>query len=141
MLKPQGRLVLRDYAQGDLAHLRQRGGTRLDAISSVYCRGDLTLVHYMAAEEARALIESAGFRCDYCCYEKRAVRNRRLGKTMVSSWSAHLPPAARTPAPLRPPPCPLLCQPMVLTDVAGATLSSCLLLQHRRWLLGSFTKA
>lgn len=84
ILKPNGRLLLRDYAIGDLAHLRQRPGTRLSA--NVYCRGDLTLVHYLGVAEARALIESVGFATDYCCYENRTVHNHRLGKVMYRRW-------------------------------------------------------
>jgi len=37
-------------------------------------------VHYLSVAEARALIESVGFATEYCCYEKRTVRNQRFGK-------------------------------------------------------------
>ena len=34
-----GHLLVRDYARGDLAQLRQRPATRLLNASSLYCRG------------------------------------------------------------------------------------------------------
>jgi len=84
MLKIGGRLLLRDYAQGDLAHLRHGEAAFLQ--SHCYARGDLTLAHYLSADRLAQLVQTAGFKVEKCEEVVRKIYNRKEKKLMTRRW-------------------------------------------------------
>jgi len=70
LLRPGGRLLLRDYGEHDLAQLRLKPARCL--APNWYSRGDNTLVYFFRLDELRRLLCDAGLR------ELRAHEDRRL---------------------------------------------------------------
>ncbi|KAL0034409.1 hypothetical protein WJX79_000775 [Trebouxia sp. C0005] len=74
----RGRVLVRDYAEGDLAQLRLSGPTRNQRLShNFYVRSDGTQAYYFSKESLMKLFLDAGFTCqDYKVHE-RQIENRR----------------------------------------------------------------
>lgn len=83
----RGRVLVRDYAEGDLAQLRLSGPTRNQRLShNFYVRSDGTQAYYFSKESLMKLFLDAGFTCkDYKVHE-RQIENRRQGVTMHRRW-------------------------------------------------------
>ena len=84
LLRAGGRLLVRDYAVGDLAQLRQRDGSCLGR--HLYCRGDLTLVNYLDVQRLCALMAGEGLARVWCEVESRAGLNRATNTSMPRRW-------------------------------------------------------
>ena len=84
LLRTGGRLLVRDYAVGDLAQFRQRDGSCLGR--HLYCRGDLTLVNYLDEQRLCSLMAGEGLARVWCEVESRAVLNRATNTSMPRRW-------------------------------------------------------
>ncbi|KAG2425509.1 hypothetical protein HXX76_013718 [Chlamydomonas incerta] len=82
-----GRLLFRDYAEGDLAQERLAGGDRPKRLGhNFYVRGDGTRCYYFGQEEVVALFASAGFACDAVTLHERTVVNHKRDIAMDRRW-------------------------------------------------------
>ncbi|GLC70128.1 hypothetical protein PLESTF_000927500 [Pleodorina starrii] len=125
-LRPaSGRLLFRDYAEGDLAQARVPGGggggeCRVERLAggdrpkrlgpNFYVRGDGTRCYYFSQPEVLALFASAGFECDSVTLHERTVVNHKKDIAMDRRWLQ----AIFTLREYQPPPLPirnLLAQP------------------------------
>ncbi|KAG2488725.1 hypothetical protein HYH03_012725 [Edaphochlamys debaryana] len=130
-LRPgSGRLLFRDYAEGDLAQERLAGGDRPKRLGpNFYVRGDGTRCYYFGQDEVVALFASAGFVCDSLALHERTVVNHKRDIAMDRRWlQAGRGPgwggeATFTLKEPRPPPLPLrelLAQPPPVHDASHA---------------------
>jgi hypothetical protein len=94
ILKPgTGKVVLRDYAAGDMAGERlgrsePRGsGRRARVISpNFFLRGDGTQALYFDKEELKAAFEAGGFICDKIKIHNKVQVNRKTGVVLERRW-------------------------------------------------------
>ncbi|KXZ45566.1 hypothetical protein GPECTOR_53g152 [Gonium pectorale] len=119
-LRPgSGRLLFRDYAEGDLAQERLAGGDRPKRLGpNFYVRGDGTRCYYFSQEEVLSLFASAGLVCDSLHMHERTVVNHKRDIAMDRRWLQ----AIFTLRKPRPPPLPLevlLAQPPPLHQGAA----------------------
>ncbi|KAL0024741.1 hypothetical protein WJX77_012493 [Trebouxia sp. C0004] len=82
-----GRVLVRDYAEGDLAQLRLSGPTRNQRLShNFYVRSDGTQAYYFSKESLMKLFLDAGFTCEEYKVHERQIENRRQEVTMHRRW-------------------------------------------------------
>ncbi|KAK9828449.1 hypothetical protein WJX72_000046 [[Myrmecia] bisecta] len=87
MKRGSGRVVVRDYALGDLAQTRFGQKERLQRLASnFYVRGDGTRAYYFAKDVLRELFEREGFRCDSLHRHERQIDNRKRNLSMDRRW-------------------------------------------------------
>lgn len=90
MLRPGGRVLVRDYAAGDMREAKFAGRGQAvadeDGTGRLFLRGDGTFAYFFEKDELRALFEDAGLITDTCGYEERDVVNRRDDVTMRRRW-------------------------------------------------------
>jgi len=84
VVKPGGRLIIRDYGRYDLAQLRFKPGRKLD--DHFYVRGDSTQVYFFTKEELAKAFETAGFAVVNNTYDRRLIVNRKKQQTMYRVW-------------------------------------------------------
>ncbi|GIL67478.1 hypothetical protein Vafri_20875 [Volvox africanus] len=87
-LRPgSGRLLFRDYAEGDLAQERLAGGDRPKRLGpNFYVRGDGTRCYYFSQPEVLSLFKAAGFTCDSVTLHERTVVNHKRDIAMDRRW-------------------------------------------------------
>ena len=91
-LRPGARVLVRDYAEGDLAEQRletKRSGAARKLGPSYYIRGDGTFCHYFSEESLGGAFGAAGggrFACEAMHVSAREIENRRQGVTMSRRW-------------------------------------------------------
>ncbi|GLI65860.1 hypothetical protein VaNZ11_009491 [Volvox africanus] len=104
-LRPgSGRLLFRDYAEGDLAQERLAGGDRPKRLGpNFYVRGDGTRCYYFTQPEVLSLFMAAGFTCDSVTLHERTVVNHKRDIAMDRRWLQ----AIFTLRQYQPPPIPL----------------------------------
>jgi len=85
-LKPNGRVLFRDYAVNDMAQMRfEKNKTDKEAKKleeNFYVRGDGTRAFYFSLDYLRKLFEDAGFIVEDVNYIHKEVENRKEGKRM-----------------------------------------------------------
>eukprot|EP00850_Spirogloea_muscicola_P005257 SM000023S07713 [mRNA] locus=s23:902842:907230:- [translate_table: standard] len=85
VLKPGGRVLLRDYAAGDLA--QERLMAKEQKISdSFFARGDGTLVYYFTEAYLKDLFSTAAFQCEHMKIHSREIANRARQLVMSRRW-------------------------------------------------------
>ncbi|KAL6768508.1 hypothetical protein ACKKBF_B11000 [Auxenochlorella protothecoides x Auxenochlorella symbiontica] len=82
-LVPGGRVLVRDYARGDLAQSRLSEPGRVQRLADdFYVRWDGTRAFYFTQEGMRSLFKGAGFVCESLSCQSRHVENRKKGLAM-----------------------------------------------------------
>ena len=82
-----GRVLVRDYAEGDLAESRLAASSRQQKLQdSFYVRGDGTRAFYFSQEGLRKLLSEAGYSCEKMHVHERTIENRRKGLLMDRRW-------------------------------------------------------
>ena len=84
ILKPGGKLLIRDYGRYDEAQLRFSGRNKID--ENFYVRQDGTCAYYFTTEEIEDLTMSAGFECEENEYITRQYANRKQVKARYRVW-------------------------------------------------------
>lgn len=85
VLKPNGKILLRDYARYDLSQVRFKKNRLLD--DNFYVRGDGTRVYFFTEEETRQIfVERGGFREDRIGTDRRLLVNRKRELKMYRCW-------------------------------------------------------
>lgn len=86
LLKPNGILLIRDYAWGDLAQTRLKPDRVVARDGSVYTRGDGTAVHFFKDGEI-ALLASGLFTIAQDYTDRRLIVNRKRKLEMFRCWT------------------------------------------------------
>ncbi|CAL8468566.1 g8106 [Coccomyxa elongata] len=82
-----GRVLVRDYAEGDLAQARLAGPTKQQQLGDhFYVRGDGTRAFYFPEVMLVDLFRRNGFRCEDVHVHERQVENRAKALTMDRRW-------------------------------------------------------
>ena len=105
----RGRVLVRDYAEGDLAQIRfERDGLDGRKLGeNFYVRGDGTRAYYFAPKTLKELFDARGMALEVMDVHQRAITNRSRGVRMLRRWvQASFASAPRPEAPLPPPPPP-----------------------------------
>ena len=84
VLKPGGKLLIRDYGRYDEAQLRFNGKNKIE--ENFYVRQDGTCAYYFTTEEIDELATSAGFECEENEYITRQYANRKQVKARYRVW-------------------------------------------------------
>ena len=103
----RGRVLVRDYAAGDLALERfaARDGQRLS--ENFYVRGDGTRAYFFTSKHLSSLFADQGMVLEELAIHERVITNRGKGVNMERRWVQASYASAMTPgAPLPPPPAP-----------------------------------
>ncbi|KAK9843966.1 hypothetical protein WJX81_000623 [Elliptochloris bilobata] len=87
-LRPgRGRVLVRDYARGDLAQDRLGSGRHPQRLAGdFFVRGDGTRAFYFTEAGLRELFEAEGFRCDDVRVRATRIENRARGLAMDRRW-------------------------------------------------------
>ena len=87
-LRQGGKVLFRDYAEGDLAESRLQGKARPQKLSeNFYVRMDGTRAYYFSQGFLEALFRGAGFEPDgNTTVHEREVENRKKGLRMARRW-------------------------------------------------------
>ncbi|GAQ80542.1 hypothetical protein KFL_000560310 [Klebsormidium nitens] len=85
VLKPGGHVLLRDYAEGDLAQERLTGKVQKLA-DNFYVRGDGTRAYYFSEEALLTLFRGAGLECTDIRVHERELENRARKVVMNRRW-------------------------------------------------------
>ena len=103
----EARVLIRDYASGDLAQERFAAKTGQKLAENFYVRGDGTRAFYFSPETLKALFAGAGMALERLDVHRRAITNRGQNVKMDRRWVQASFASARVPAePLPPPPPP-----------------------------------
>lgn len=84
LLKPGGKVLLRDYGRGDLAQVRFRAGRYMD--ENFYARGDGTRVYFFEEQELRGIWEKEGLQVQVLGVDRRLLVNRQRKLKMYRCW-------------------------------------------------------
>jgi SAM-dependent methyltransferase len=86
-LKPGGILLLRDYGQYDMTHLRFFAKKNPNKMAeNYYRREDGTFAYFFEKEATNELFSAAGFTCENTCYDTRVLYNRKRMLKMYRVW-------------------------------------------------------
>ena len=103
----EARVLIRDYASGDLAQERFAAKAGQKLAENFYVRGDGTRAFYFSPETLKALFAGAGMALERLDVHQRAITNRGQNVKMDRRWVQASFASARVPAePLPPPPPP-----------------------------------
>ena len=103
----EARVLLRDYASGDLAQERFAAKSGQKLAENFYVRGDGTRAFYFSPTNLKALFADFGMVVESLDVYERAITNRGQGVKMDRRWVQASFASARVPAePLPPPPPP-----------------------------------
>ncbi|GMP35152.1 hypothetical protein CsSME_00007722 [Camellia sinensis var. sinensis] len=86
VLKPNGYILLRDYAIGDYAQVELRKRNQMIS-ENFYVRGDGTCAFYFSEEYLSTLFMSAGFSIVDMDTYSRQIQNRSRNITMFRRWT------------------------------------------------------
>ena len=101
----EARVLIRDYASGDLAQERFAAKAGQKLAENFYVRGDGTRAFYFSPETLKALFAGAGMALERLDVHRRAITNRGQNVKMDRRWVQASFASARVPAePLPPPP-------------------------------------
>ena len=82
-----GRVLVRDYAAGDLAESRLAASSRQQKLQdNFYVRGDGTRAYYFSTDGLLQLFSEAGYSCEKVQVHERTIENRRKGLLMDRRW-------------------------------------------------------
>ncbi len=82
-----GRVLVRDYAEGDLAESRLAASSRQQKLQdNFYVRGDGTRAYYFSEAGLQKLFTEAGYSCEKMQVHERTIENRRKGLLMDRRW-------------------------------------------------------
>ncbi len=82
-----GRVLVRDYAEGDLAESRLAASSRQQKLQdNFYVRGDGTRAFYFSEAGLRKLFAETGYSCENMHVHERTIENRRKGLLMERRW-------------------------------------------------------
>jgi methyltransferase-like protein 6 len=81
-----GRVLVRDYASGDLAQERFAAKDRQRLAENFYVRGDGTRAYYFTASSIRTLFSDQEMLLEELAVHERAITNRGKGVTMDRRW-------------------------------------------------------
>ena len=85
--KGSGRVLVRDYAEGDLAESRLAASSRQQKLQdNFYVRGDGTRAFYFSEAALLKLFLEAGYSCEKMQVHERTIENRRKGLLMDRRW-------------------------------------------------------
>lgn len=85
VLKPNGKILLRDYARYDLSQVRFKKNRLLD--DNFYVRGDGTRVYFFTEEEVRDIfVTNGGFKEERIGTDRRLLVNRKKELKMYRCW-------------------------------------------------------
>ena len=85
--KNSGRVLVRDYAEGDLAESRLAASSRQQKLQdNFYVRGDGTRAFYFSEAGLRKLFAETGYSCENMHVHERTIENRRKGLLMERRW-------------------------------------------------------
>ena len=84
VLKPGGKLLLRDYGRHDLAQLRFKAGRYIS--DNFYQRGEGTQVYFFEQHEMRGLMEGEGLVELQNRFDRRLIVNRKTQQQMHRVW-------------------------------------------------------
>ncbi|KAL7061765.1 hypothetical protein AAHC03_01622 [Spirometra sp. Aus1] len=79
VLRPGGKLLLRDYGLHDHSQLRFGRGSRLLEDKPSYHRQDGTFTYFFSVEELTSMLSNAGLTVLKCSYIHRKTENRAIG--------------------------------------------------------------
>ena len=103
----EARVLVRDYAAGDLAQERFAAKQGQKLAENFYVRGDGTRAFYFSPANLKALFAEAGMALEALDVYERAITNRGQGVKMDRRWVQASFASAHVPAePLPPPPPP-----------------------------------
>ncbi|XP_014675098.1 PREDICTED: methyltransferase-like protein 2-A [Priapulus caudatus] len=84
LLRPGGRLLVRDYGRYDMAQLRFPPGRRI--ADNFYARGDGTRCYFFSPDDMKALLGGAGLVEESCHVDRRLQVNRGRRLKMYRVW-------------------------------------------------------
>ena len=103
----EGRVLLRDYASGDLAQERFAAKDGQKLAENFYVRGDGTRAYYFSPATLKRIFSQAGMALEELDVHERAITNRGQNVRMERRWVQASFASAHVPAePLPPPPPP-----------------------------------
>ena len=108
VMKPggTGRVLVRDYACGDLAQSRFASKTRQKLSENFYVRGDGTRAYYFSQEELTALFAKFGMEQTQSVVHEKTITNRSTRVDMERRWIQASFASAAVPAEALPAPPP-----------------------------------
>ena len=86
VMKPGGRVLLRDYGVYDMAEIRMAEQKGHKISDNFYVRKDGTRAFYFSQEVLQRIFEEAGFEAQDLRMHKRVVRNRKQHADMHRRW-------------------------------------------------------
>lgn len=84
VLKPGGRILLRDYGRYDMAQLRFKQNRLIS--DNFYARGEGTQVYFFEQEEMHSMLEAEGLVKEQNVFDRRLIINRKTEQQMFRVW-------------------------------------------------------